>query len=288
MTKSNIIWGLIFGFLSSVTYFHFVSNDSVYQSEKLFKYVGFVDYSEDVISHEQLMKLIEENYQRIPKCNYGVAIVKTPETAANIGLSILSSKFGEEFVDAQKPFRVYLLNGKVWMLQGNVADNKGSVILIQKFDGTILSIKNNKIMNGKKHYLFLIISIVVGCCFGYAFHIKYDHTQIKAYCYQGLKSCNLKLPVVNGFYKPDSSVWNLEGGVLSDFKVVGEVGFMILKDIYGYDKIYKQKPFLIEKDFESWTVSGSGEDFSPYQLGGVSYIVIDRKTGMVIDFSFEK
>ena len=35
---------------------------------------------------------------------------------------------------------------------------------------------------------------------------------------------------------------------------------MILKDIYGYDKIYKQKPFLIEKDFESWTVSGSGED----------------------------
>lgn len=141
MTKSNIIWGLIFGFLSSVTYFHFVSNDSVYQSEKLFKYVGFVDYSEDVISHEQLMKLIEENYQRIPKCNYGVAIVKTPETAANIGLSILSSKFGEEFVEAQKPFRVYLLNGKVWMLQGNVADNKGSVILIQKFDGTILSIK---------------------------------------------------------------------------------------------------------------------------------------------------
>ena len=94
MTKSNIIWGLIFGFLSSVTYFHFVSNDSVYLSEKLFKYVGFVDYSEDVISHEQLMKLIEENYQRIPKCNYGVAIVKTPETAANIGLSILSSKFG--------------------------------------------------------------------------------------------------------------------------------------------------------------------------------------------------
>lgn len=94
MTKSNIIWGLIFGFLSSVTYFHFVSNDSVYQSEKLFKYVGFVDYSEDVISHDQLMKLIEENYQRIPKCNYGVAIVKTPKTAANIGLSILSSKFG--------------------------------------------------------------------------------------------------------------------------------------------------------------------------------------------------
>lgn len=40
-------------------------------------------------------------------------------------------------------------------------------------------------MNGKKHYLFLIISIVVGGCFGYAFHIKYDHTQIKAYCYQG-------------------------------------------------------------------------------------------------------
>lgn len=100
----------------------------------------------------------------------------------------------------------------------------------------------------KKHYLFLIISIVVGGCFGYAFHIKYDHTQIKAYCYQGLKSCNLKLPVVNGFYKPDSSVLNLEGGVLSDFKVAGEVGFMILKDIYGYDKIYKQKPFLIEKD----------------------------------------
>lgn len=98
----------------------------------------------------------------------------------------------------------------------------------------------------------------------------------------------MKLPVVNGFYKPDSSVLNLEGGVLSDFKVAGEVGFMILKDIYGYDKIYKQKPFLIEKDFESWTVSGSGEDFSPYQLGGVSYIVIDRKTGMVIDFSFEK
>ena len=41
------------------------------------------------------------------------------------------------------------------MLQGNVTDNKGSVILIQKFDGTILlSIKNNKIMNGKNIIYF--------------------------------------------------------------------------------------------------------------------------------------
>lgn len=103
-----------------------------------------------------------------------------------------------------------------------------------------------------------------------------------------LACCDITITLQHNIKLVKSSVWNLEGGVLSDFKVAGEVGFMILKDIYGYDKIYKQKPFLIEKDFESWTVSVSGEDFSPYQLGGVSYIVIDRKTGMVIDFSFEK
>ena len=38
-------------------------------------------------------------------------------------------------------------------------------------------------MNEKKHYLFLIISIVVGCCFGYAFHIKYDRVSSSMFQY---------------------------------------------------------------------------------------------------------
>lgn len=127
-------------FLSYLGSLNLESNANSFQSDMLFKYIGFADYSEDVISHEQLKELVAEDYLRKPHYGYSVEIVQTPETAASIGLSVLSSKYGEKFIDAQKPFKVYLVNGKVWMLQGNVAHNKGSMVLIQKSDGSILSI----------------------------------------------------------------------------------------------------------------------------------------------------
>lgn len=108
------------------------------QDAKMFKYVGFADYGEDVVSREQLMEIISEGYKRCPNYGHDVAMIRTPETAAKIGMAVLSSKYGVEFVEAQKPFRVYLLNGKVWMLQGY---NKGTKILIQKSDASILSIQ---------------------------------------------------------------------------------------------------------------------------------------------------
>lgn len=138
MIKLNIIWGIIFGFLSSVTCFYLISNDDFCQSQNMFKYVGFVDYSEDVVSRVELMKIISEGYKRYPNYGHDEVMVRTPETATKIGMAVLSSKYGVEFVEAQKPFRVYLLNGNVWMLQGY---NKGSKILIQKSDASILSIQ---------------------------------------------------------------------------------------------------------------------------------------------------
>lgn len=143
-------------------------------------------------------------------------------------------------------------------------------------------------MNRKNQYLSVSISILLGCGLGYACFNMHEKTHPKDYIYMGQAERCLKLTIKNGRYEPDESVLDLDGGVVSEPNVAGIIGFYILKDIYGSDDILIQTPFIIEKDFYSWIVSGSGDNYPPCQMGGVADIVIDRKTGMVINYSHGK
>lgn len=141
MKVANIIWGIIFGFMLSVICLSLKSHNLSRQN-KQYEYIGFADYSEEMVSLEQLKEIISEKYERVPSYGYGQKIVKNPDTAAKIGIAILSSKFGADFINRQKPFSVSLINQKVWMVQGRSSSQQaGSQILIQRSDASILSIK---------------------------------------------------------------------------------------------------------------------------------------------------
>lgn len=137
-------------------------------------------------------------------------------------------------------------------------------------------------------YILICISILTGCVLGYVSFQIHSHPQSNSYRYVGQATLRLKLQAKNGVFISNKSVMSLDGGAVSDPEVAGIIGISILSDIYGYQNIAKQMPFCIEKDFHSWIISGSGKAFPSNRLGGLALICIDRKTGMVIDYSHGK
>lgn len=67
------------------------------------------------------------------------------KSAAKIGIAILASKYGRNFINSQKPFHVFLLENKVWKIKGNKNNlsHACSEIYIQKADAQILRIVHN-------------------------------------------------------------------------------------------------------------------------------------------------
>ena len=111
---------------------------------KIFEYQGFADYSEDVVDPKDLKEIILGEYERKPhyaKIKQGV--VQTPESAANIGMAVLSSKYGEERVNSYKPFHVSLVNNRIWLVKGynRIFPKQELMIWILKDDASILSIR---------------------------------------------------------------------------------------------------------------------------------------------------
>ena len=77
--------------------------------------------------------------ERIQKLKRGA--VPDYETAAKIGIDVLSSMFGENTIMSQKPFNVELINDVIWYVHGTYyiyPGNNTAEILIQKSDGRIL------------------------------------------------------------------------------------------------------------------------------------------------------
>lgn len=64
-------------------------------------------------------------------------IVTKPQTAYKITYSILADKFGKEYVDGLQPFKVSLINGKVWEI---TSKDTSAVVCIQKLDARILKL----------------------------------------------------------------------------------------------------------------------------------------------------
>lgn len=65
-------------------------------------------------------------------------VVKQPKTAYKIGYCIFASRYGEEYADGKKPFKVSLINNQVWKVTGK---DTMCVVYIQKADARILRVK---------------------------------------------------------------------------------------------------------------------------------------------------
>ncbi len=63
----------------------------------------------------------------------------SPKVAADIGITILSSLYGEEMADLQKPYSISLINDEVWEIRGCIT-YKDFYIMIQSSDYRVLSI----------------------------------------------------------------------------------------------------------------------------------------------------
>ena len=103
-------------------------------------YEGFADYSIEELGDSFFSKPM-----KLPNSislHDSITIVQKPETAAKIGILILSSKYGKNFVAGQYPFEVFLVNGKFWLVKGSERNNlKSSSLYMQRADSKILKIE---------------------------------------------------------------------------------------------------------------------------------------------------
>lgn len=107
---------------------------------KAYVYEGFADYSIEELGDSFFSKPM-----KLPSSislHDSITIVQKPETAAKIGILILSSKYGKNFVAGQYPFEVFLVNGKFWLVKGSERNNlKSSSLYMQRADSKILKIE---------------------------------------------------------------------------------------------------------------------------------------------------
>lgn len=72
-------------------------------------------------------------------------VLSSPENASTYGIEILSYFYGNDIVESQKPFDVYLVNNEVWLVCGNAADSScGKLsIMFNKSDAKVLHMSCN-------------------------------------------------------------------------------------------------------------------------------------------------
>ena len=84
------------------------------------------------------------------RCNPARDYVPNAKIAVEIARPVLNHIYGEDDINKQKPFNVYLINNKVWHIEGSLNPPskyyKGGVFIIRikMKDGKILSIGHEK------------------------------------------------------------------------------------------------------------------------------------------------
>lgn len=102
------------------------------------------DYGDDSLAMNELKNIYKPRTSIATKSqNAGINL--SAKTAAKIGIAVLSSKYGRNFINQQKPFQVSLLGDKVWKVKGSKSfiSHVSSEIYIQKADAQILRIIYN-------------------------------------------------------------------------------------------------------------------------------------------------
>jgi len=252
-------------------------------------------------------------------------IVETPEIAANIGITILSSVYGRRMSELQKPYNVSLINGEVWEVKGSLP-YKDFYILIQMSDCRVLSISGYSYIEYLTRKGFskenttptgfiddaAYIWISNGNALLYDFinnDSKIPHSLL-TYKYQGerhgyvlpftrlsFKGYNYMeedeyFPATHEWmsdngYTPDSSVRDLPNGVLRDYETAAKVGIIILSSIYKEERIKRKKPFeIFLRNADYWALICSL--YLKGAFGGAAYINIQKADCRVLSVYHEK
>lgn len=226
----------------------------------------------------------------------------SPKVAADIGITILSSLYGEEMADLQKPYSISLINDEVWEIRGCIP-YKDFYIMIQSSDYRVLFIGGYSYMD-----------YITGA--GIYSKEKIDMTDFinnlgrrphpfLTYKYQG-ERYGEKLPFVrlplpsfvkkdfatpkwmsdNG-YTPDSNVRNLPDGVLKDYETAAKVGMIILSSVHGENDLIPEKPFDVWLcNNKRWRLQGNLP--KKYESGGAATINIQKSDCRIINLYHEK
>lgn len=138
----NYLWSFVFGYILTTVFLYHIEVASSKKENVMYKYVGFADYGDDIVSQDDLKQMFLGEYRIAPNYDIKRGAVRDANVAAQIGICVLSEIYGKEYVSKQKPFKVFLVNDKVWMVKGKTDSgiSNSSVVYIQKADGAILSI----------------------------------------------------------------------------------------------------------------------------------------------------
>lgn len=141
-TIVNVLFAFMMGIVGTSLYVKVQARSNPVKKNKTFIYYGPEDYSIEEVGADFFSKPLE------PPLSIAISdkeISLSADAAAKIGICILTAKFGRSFIDAQKPFRVFLLQDKVWKITGGHNSNNHAIseIYIQKSDAKILRIVKN-------------------------------------------------------------------------------------------------------------------------------------------------
>lgn len=140
----NILFAFLFGSIAtSAILTAYDKSKRPVKKRPLFMYGGAVDYTEWI---EGFGVDPIEFAKPQPSLARLHSVDLSGKSAARIGIAVLASKCGRQFVNQQKPFMVSsIIDGKVWKVKGNPNNNDhvSSEIFIQKADAQILRIIRN-------------------------------------------------------------------------------------------------------------------------------------------------
>lgn len=123
---------IILGMVISVI----LSKTSIRDKTHEFKCVRIQDYEGGDYSPEHYY-MKEELKSFIFNTPHRRMCVQHPETVYKIASSLLSSKYGPQYIESKKPFKISLLSGRVWKV---MTKDSMAVVYIQKIDSRILKI----------------------------------------------------------------------------------------------------------------------------------------------------
>ena len=94
---------------------------------------------------------------------------------------------------------------------------------------------------------------------------------------------------LNTIISNDGKFINEQNGVIPNSKCAIKIAEIVLLEIYGKKTVNKEKPFKAILIDDYWIVSGKEPQFLWFPIaGGVSKIVISKKTGEIISIIHEK
>lgn len=134
-----------------------------------------------------------------------------------------------------------------------------------------------------------VVSFLLGGLYTYLnindFHRKNKEKPVIDYVYEGKSKEMLNFKKYSkDLFLSDSTVLKHKEGILATPKVVGEVAFAVLENVYSYNLAKFNYPYHIYSDVYTWNVYGTcGYSLKENEmlLGGAVRINIQRSNGMV-------